>query len=237
MCAEHVMRVAVGAVEQGGELGRVAGGAGRGHSTDHGSDGRSQTATYAAGRARYGPAMGTVHETIDDALRRWIAKQHVFFVGTAPLDGGGHVNVSPKGMAGTFAVLDERTCAYLDLTGSGIETVAHVRENGRITLMWAAFDGPPRIVRVQGRGRVLLPGENGWDELAALFEAHRGARSIIVVDADRVSDSCGYSVPKMDFVQDRTRLVEWADNRTDAQLVTYRRTKNATSIDGLPGLG
>ncbi len=185
----------------------------------------------------YRSAMAKVFDSIDETLQRWIAKQHVFFVGTAPLDGDGRVNVSPKGMAGTFAVVDERTCAYLDLTGSGIETVAHVRENGRITLMWCAFDGPPRIVRVQGRGRVVVPGDAGWDELAARFEQHRGARSIIVVDAERVSDSCGYSVPKMDFREDRTRLAEWADNRTDDELVAYRQKKNAVSIDGLPGLG
>jgi hypothetical protein len=180
--------------------------------------------------------MGKVHDAIDAPLRRWIERQHVVFVGTAPLDGAGHVNVSPKGTAGTFAVLDDRRCAYLDLTGSGVETVAHIRENGRITLMWCAFEGPPRIVRVQGRGEVVLPADPEWSGLRSHFAPHRGARAIVVVDAERVSDSCGYSVPLMAWEADRSRLDDWTAKRTDAELATYRRTHNARSIDGLPGL-
>lgn len=178
--------------------------------------------------------MGTVREGIDEALRDWIGRQHVFFVATAPSGDGGHVNLSPKGMDDTFVLLGEGSCAYLDLTGSGAETAAHLRQNGRITLMWCAFDGPPRIVRLHGTGRVVPPNAEEFPSLAAAFGAHRGARAVIVVDIDRVSDSCGYSVPLMDFVAERTRLEEWADNRTDAELAEYRAARNALSIDGLP---
>lgn len=180
--------------------------------------------------------MGKVHERITDAVADWIGRQHLFFVGTAALSADATVNVSPKGMADTFTVLDDSTVAYLDLTGSGIETVAHLRENGRITLMWCAFEGPSRIVRIHGRGRVVTPDDAGWDDLLEHFVAHRGQRAIIVVDADRVSDSCGYSVPKMDFVEERSRLDDWASSRTEEDLATYREQKNSTSIDGIPGL-
>ena len=180
--------------------------------------------------------MGKVHEQIDDPLRGWIEAQHVFFVATAAASVEGTVNLSPKGMTGTLAVLGPTSVAYLDLTGSGIETVAHLRENGRITLMWCAFDGPPRIVRVHGTGSVVVPGDERWDELAAHFGSHRGQRAVIVVDAERVSDSCGYSVPLMEFTEDRTRLEKWADKRSDDEMAAYRAERNATSIDGLPGL-
>ncbi|MET0579783.1 MAG: pyridoxamine 5'-phosphate oxidase family protein, partial [Ilumatobacteraceae bacterium] len=158
--------------------------------------------------------------------------QHVFFVATAPLDADGHVNVSPKGY-GTLRVVDERTVAYLDLTGSGVETVAHVRENGRITLMWCAFDGPPRIVRVTGSGDVR---EVDDERCAGWFEPIAGQRAIIVVDVDRVADSCGYSVPLMEYVGERSRLVDWAESKSPAAIEAYRADKNVVSIDGLPGL-
>lgn len=177
--------------------------------------------------------MGNVRDGIDQPLRDWIGAQHVFFVATAPSGDDGRVNVSPKGMVDTFAFVGDAGCAYLDLTGSGAETVAHLRQNGRITLMWAAFDGPARIVRFHGRGRVVLPVDAEWPALSAAFGEHRGARSIIVVDVERVSDSCGYAVPRMDFVEERSRLDEWAGNRSDAELVEYRAKKNAVSIDGL----
>lgn len=180
--------------------------------------------------------MGTQYEELSEAMVTWIERQPMFFVATSPLADDGHVNVSPKGMAGTLQILDSTTVAYLDLTGSGIETVAHLRENGRITLMWCAFEGPARIVRVQGRGEAVLPSDATWDDLVTRFAPSRGARAIIVVHADRVSDSCGYSVPLMDFQADRTRLTDWTDNRTDEELLEYRATKNAASIDGLPGL-
>ena len=180
--------------------------------------------------------MGRVHDHLDDALADWIGRQHVCFVATAPSGDEGHVNVSPKGMDGTVRVLPDGRCAYLDLTGSGIETVAHLRQNGRITLMWCAFEGPPRIVRVHGRGRVVLPGDAEYAALAAGFTAEPGARAVVVVEPDRISDSCGYSVPLMEFRADRTRLRDWAGARTDEELGAYRAEKNASSIDGLPGI-
>lgn len=180
--------------------------------------------------------MGKVHEQIDDAVRTWIERQHVFFVATAATSEEATVNVSPKGMSGSFVVLDERRCAYLDLTGSGIETVAHVRQNGRITLMWCAFEGPPRIVRVHGRGEVVTPEDPRWDELSGRFEPYHGRRAVVIVTADRISDSCGYSVPLMSYTADRDRLTTWADSRTDEELTAYRTSKNTRSIDGLPGL-
>lgn len=180
--------------------------------------------------------MGAVHEEIDPTLATWIAAQHVMFVATAPSDPDATVNLSPKGTAGTVAVLDGHTVAYLDLTGSGIETVAHLRDNGRITLMWCSFEGPPRIVRVHGRGRVVSDDDPTYAALAARFVDHRGARAIIVVEAQRISDSCGYSVPKLDFVGERDVLDRWTDRRSDDELSAYRSTRNAESIDGLPGL-
>ena len=179
--------------------------------------------------------MGSVLAEIDESLTHWLVAQPVFFVGTAPLAADGHVNVSPKGLAGSFAVLDEHTVAYLDLTGSGIETVAHLRENGRIVLMFCAFAGRPRIVRLHGRGRVVLPGDEAFTDLAAYFPEHLGTRSVIVVDVARVSDSCGYGVPTMTFEADRPVLpLDHAKRGADG-LARYRAEKNGRSIDGLPG--
>jgi hypothetical protein len=176
--------------------------------------------------------MASVHPSITPPVAAWIGQQQMFFVATAPLAADGHVNVSPKGLD-TLRILDAMTVAYLDLTGSGIETVAHVRENERITLMWCAFDGPPRIVRVHGRGQVV-----GVDDprVAGCFDAIPGARAVVIVHAERISDSCGYSVPRYTFEGHRSKLVEWADHRGPEGLVAYRAEKNATSIDGLPGL-
>lgn len=163
-------------------------------------------------------------------------RQPVFFVGTAPLGADGHVNVSPKGMAGTFAVLGPRRVAYRDYSGSGAETVAHLRENGRIVIMCCAFAGPPKIVRLHGIGRVILPGDASFDELRGSFGKDRthGQRSIIVVEVERVADSCGYSVPRLDFVGDRDVLDRVQLHRPTAHYETYWQTKNAASIDGLP---
>jgi hypothetical protein len=176
--------------------------------------------------------MGAVHESITPALADWIARQPIVFVATAPLAADGRINVSPKGLD-LVRVLDERTVGYVDLTGSGIETAAHLRENGRITLMWCAFEGPPRIVRVHGRGEHVPLGDPRW---AGRFPEERGARGLVIVHADRISDSCGYSVPRLDLVGPRTRLAEWTAAKTDDELAEYRATRNATSIDGLPGL-
>ncbi|WP_052667486.1 pyridoxamine 5'-phosphate oxidase family protein [Nitriliruptor alkaliphilus] len=182
--------------------------------------------------------MGAVYDRIDDDLRAWLARQPVLFVGSAPLDGDGHVNVSPKGMAGTFTVLDDHRVAYLDYTGSGTETIAHVRENGRLVLMWCAFEGPPRIVRIHGRGRVVLPGDGEFAELRGRFSKERthGQRSIIVLEATRISDSCGFSVPEMTLVGDRDVLDRSHLRRDEAYFARYHRERNAVSLDGLPGL-
>src|SRR3954451_22651592 len=189
--------------------------------------------------------MGRVYERIDDHLRDWIARQPLFFVGTAPLSGDGHVNVSPKGPIGTLRVLDEATVAYLDVVGSGAETIAHVRENGRVVVMLCAFDGPPRILRLHGRGEVVLPGEPSWDELLERCafeepEAPEARRAIVVVDVTRIADSCGYGVPLMAFQGTRPHQDAWAAKKLrtggpDA-LEAYQREKNAVSVDGLPAV-
>lgn len=152
--------------------------------------------------------MGTVHDGIDARLAIWLQAQHVYFVATAPLAVDGRVNVSPKGMAGTFRVLDPHRVAYLDYHGSGVETIAHLRENGRITLMLAAVEGRPRIVRLYGLGRAVLVDHPEFAALRREFAKERtvAQRSVIVVDVQRVADSCGYAVPLMDFVADRTVL-------------------------------
>jgi hypothetical protein len=189
--------------------------------------------------------MGKVYEGIDEKLERWISKQLMFFVGTAP-DGGGHVNVSPKAPIESFRVLDPHTVAYLDLIGSGIETVAHTRENGRICIMFCAFDGPPKIVRLHGRADVLVPGSPDFDALVPLFDraaipgAEPVTRSLVRVAVERVSDSCGFDVPVMDYRGRRPQREAWVQNKLDrggvGALEQYLATHNAESIDGLPGL-
>ena len=179
--------------------------------------------------------MGKVHEGISAELEAFLERQPMFFVATAPLASDGHVNVSPKGFDGTFVVLDEHRVAFLDLTGSGVETIAHVRENGRITIMFCAFEGPPRIVRLSGTANVVTCDDAGFAELAAHFTPLPGARAVVIVELDRVADSCGYGVPHMAFVGQRDRLLTWAQSRGDARLRDYRAERNTTSVDGLPG--
>jgi hypothetical protein len=179
--------------------------------------------------------MARTFDGIDDRLAAWIAEQPMFFVATAPLAATGHVNVSPKGLAGTFVVLGSRSVAWLDLTGSGIETVAHVRENGRVVVMFSAFSGPPRIVRLHGLGSVLVPGDDGFDVLADRFPPLPGVRSIIAVDVERVSDSCGFGVPLMSLDAERADLTKWAQRKGPEGIAEYQRTRNAVSIDGLAG--
>ncbi|XAL99697.1 pyridoxamine 5'-phosphate oxidase family protein [Phycisphaeraceae bacterium D3-23] len=174
--------------------------------------------------------------TITDRDRAFISKQRMFFVATAPLAGDGLVNVSPKGLDGTFAVIDDTTVGYLDLTGSGIETVAHLRENGRIVLMFNAFEGPPNILRIQGKGEAVEPGDAGYAELAAHFPDMPGVRSIIKVTAQRVSDTCGFGVPFYEYKGQRDTLTDWAAKKGADGIATYQRAKNAQSLDGLPGL-
>jgi hypothetical protein len=180
--------------------------------------------------------VSKVHDSITPKLRSWIEAQHVFFVATAPLAGDGHINVSPRGTPGTFAVIDDHTVGWLDLTGSGAETIAHLRENGRIVVMFCGFDGPPQIVRLHGLGRVVLPETDEWDRLAAHFATKLGARAVVVVDVTRVSDSCGYAVPLYEFVGDRDLLDRWAEHRGEDKLAESQATRNAESIDGLPAL-
>jgi hypothetical protein len=182
--------------------------------------------------------MSKVHPAIDQRMAAFLMAQPVFFVATAPLSSDGHVNLSPKGMAGTFAVLGPLQVAYLDYTGSGAETIAHLRENGRIVVMFCAFDGPPNIVRLHGRGRVVLAGDPEFSDLRRRFPKQRelGQRSVVVVDVERVSDSCGFAVPLMDLREDRDLLDRHADSRDEDYFDTSSRTRNATSIDGLDAL-
>ncbi|MEP7764123.1 pyridoxamine 5'-phosphate oxidase family protein [Sanguibacter sp. 25GB23B1] len=179
--------------------------------------------------------MTAVFDSIDPDLARWIGAQHMFFVATAPTSPGGHVNVSPRGLD-SFSVLGPLRVGWVDVTGSGIETIAHLQENGRVCLMFCSFDARPRIVRLHGRGRVVAPGTPEFDEVAALHPAHTGARAVVVVDVTRVSDACGWGVPIMDLVGERDVLETWATKKGDDGLAAYQALKNARSIDGLPGL-
>jgi hypothetical protein len=179
--------------------------------------------------------MGSVHDEISPALQRWIEEQHMFFVATAPLAGDGFINCSPKGLD-SFRILGPRDVAYLDLTGSGIETIAHLRDNGRIVFMFCAFDGPPRIVRLHGTATVALVGTPEFDSLLPFFPQHLGARAVVRASVTRVSDSCGYAVPVYEFKQDRDTLTRWAERQGADGLVRYRMEKNARSINALPGI-
>lgn len=178
--------------------------------------------------------MGKLHDSIDDRLRAFIERQHLFFVATAPTDPDGHVNVSPKGIGGTFLVVDHHTVAYLDITASGAETIAHLRDNGRITLMFCALDGAPNVVRLHGVGRVVTLYDEEYDAWAARFAPVAGARAVVVVDVQRVSDSCGYGVPLYEWVGERDLLPPHMERKGPEGRAAYRRQKNRTSIDGLP---
>jgi hypothetical protein len=177
--------------------------------------------------------MGKVVEEITDELRTFIQAQPLFFVATAPLAVEGHVNLSPKGLD-CLRVLEPHRVAYLDLTGSGNETSAHLAQNGRITLMFCAFQGPPRILRLYGRGATVLPADDAWNDLRPRFPDYPGVRQIITVDVRRVQTSCGFAVPRMEVVGDRDTLGRWALNKGEGGLADYRQQKNARSIDGLP---
>jgi hypothetical protein len=179
--------------------------------------------------------MAATLDEITPELREWIAAQHIFFVATAPLASDGHVNLSPKGLD-TFRVLGPRRVAYLDLTGSGVETIAHLRENGRITLMLTAFTGPPRILRLQGQGEAHVVGTPGFAALAPSLPSREGTRAIITIEVTRIATSCGFSVPRYEFVAERDQLDRWAANKGPEGVIAYRQEKNARSIDGLPAL-
>lgn len=177
--------------------------------------------------------MAKVLEHITDELAEFIRAQPMFFVASAPLAVAGHVNVSPKGFD-CLRILSPLSVAYLDVTASGNETSAHVAENGRITLMFCAFEGLPRIVRLYGTGRTVLPNTTEWHDLIKLFPPLPGARQIIVADIHRVQTSCGNGVPLMDFVAQRPTQLRWAEDLGEERLHAYRQLKNTHSIDGLP---
>lgn len=180
--------------------------------------------------------MGSFSDAIPSEIAAWIEQQRMFFVATAPLDGSGHVNVSPKGLD-TFVLNGPNQAAYLDLTGSGAETIAHLRENGRITFMFCAFEGNPEIVRLYGRGRVVFPQDDEFVRLVGRFPPRPGIRSVIVADIDKVGSSCGFGVPLMEFSGERDRLDSWAVAKGETNLPGYWASKNARSIDGLPAVG
>ena len=177
--------------------------------------------------------MGKVFDGIDDKLAAWIGRQRMFFVGTAPSGDAGHVNVSPKGPIESLRILDPHTVAYLDVIGSGAETIAHLRENGRIVVMLCSFDGPPRILRLHGRGEVLPP-----DAVDFAVEPPAGTeRAVIRVAVERIADSCGYGVPVMEYVGTRPQYAAWAERKQRAGgLDEYVAQHNARSIDGLPAV-
>jgi hypothetical protein len=185
--------------------------------------------------------MAHVYEGIDAGLAGWIERQPVFFVATAPLAADGLVNLSPKGTIGTFRVLDEHTFAYLDMLGSGVETLAHLRENGRVCVMLCSFDGKPNIVRLHGTGRAVLVDDPAVEPLLDRFGGAARARlpylrGVVVVDVTRVSDSCGYAVPKMALVEERETLDKVLGSRDDEFIARYKVERNAASLDGLPAL-
>jgi hypothetical protein len=180
--------------------------------------------------------MGRIYEAITPELAEWVGKQPLFFVGTAPIAPGGHVNVSPKGLD-TLRILGPQRVAYIDLMGSGAETIAHVRENGRIVLMFCALTGAPKIVRLHGAGTVVTPASGDWAALYAHFPAYMGARAIIDVKITRVSSSCGNGVPTFSNPEQRSALQQWAETKGPEALSAYRSRNNAVSIVGLAGFG
>ncbi|GIX30569.1 MAG: pyridoxamine 5'-phosphate oxidase [Porticoccaceae bacterium] len=179
--------------------------------------------------------MGQTYAGIDAALAAWIERQKLFFVATAPLAADGRVNLSPKG-GDSLRILAPDRVVWRDLTGSGVETIAHLRENGRITMMFCAFEGPPRILRLYGRGEVVLPGDDDHPALAAHFPDDPGHRAFIRVWLTRIADSCGYGVPRFSYLGEREALARWAADQGPEGLARYRREHNRTSIDGLPAL-
>lgn len=177
--------------------------------------------------------MGKISAAIQPAHRDFIERQHLFFVATAPLSADGRINLSPKGMD-TFRILSENRVAYLDFIGSGNETSAHTLENGRITFMFCAFDGPPNILRLYGKGRAVLPGSADWAGVAPLFSSFPNVRQIILADIDMVQTSCGYGVPFYKYIGERRTMYDWADKKGPDGLRQYIQEKNLTSLDGLP---
>lgn len=203
-----------------------------GHSDEiHGSGHK----LFAPGRAEPHPyLMGKQYAQIDPPHREFIERQHIFFTATATADS--RINVSPKGL-NALRVLDEKTVAYLDLTGSGSEAAAHLRADGRLTLMFCAFEGRPQILRLYGHGRTFLRGTDEYDRLlASAFDGNEppGSRQIVILDVELVQTSCGFGVPLFDYAGERSALLDWANGKGEEGLKTYRQEKNSRSIDGLP---
>ncbi|MFX3633259.1 MAG: pyridoxamine 5'-phosphate oxidase family protein [Candidatus Pristimantibacillus sp.] len=177
--------------------------------------------------------MGKQFASLLPEHEQFIARQHIFFVGSAPLSQEGHVNISPKGHD-ALRILSPNRAAYLDMTGSGNETSAHILENGRITIMFCAFDGSPNIMRLYGTGSVILPESSEWEQLYPLFSPLPGARQIVMINIDIVKTSCGYAVPFMSYTSERETLKRWAVQKGEDGLKEYVQQKNTVSIDGLP---
>jgi hypothetical protein len=179
--------------------------------------------------------MGKIYATINNKLASWLSDQKIFFVATAPLSPSGHINCSPKDGA-SFRILNEQTVAYLDLIGSGVETIAHLKENGRIVLMFCAMEGPPKIVRLHGHGEAIEPKHPDYESLRAAFQDLPGLRAFIQIRLTRISDSCGFGVPVYEFRGERSQLKKWVKRKGEPSLAAYRQEKNSRSIDGLPGV-
>jgi len=179
--------------------------------------------------------LGKVYDEINEAVRQFIAAQKMYFVASAPLGADGHVNLSPKGLD-TFRVLSPTRVGYADYTGSGVETIAHLRENGRMTIMFCAFEGRPNILRLYGRGRAIEPSDAEFAGLVDQFRPAAPLRAIVVMDVTRIMDSCGFGVPLYEFKGERDQLTEWAIKKNEDGLREYQQLKNARSLDGLPGL-
>jgi hypothetical protein len=179
--------------------------------------------------------MGKTYESLSADQQEWIKYQKIFFVGTAPLAADGHVNISPKGLD-SFRVLSPLHVAYQDLTGSGVETISHLQENRRIVIMFCAFEGPPKILRLYGEGEVILPGQDRFDLFSEKTPFHPGTRAFISIQITRIQDSCGYGVPLYDFRSERDVLTKWTLAKGDDGLEEYHKLKNSSSIDGLKGL-
>ncbi|MCU0427611.1 MAG: pyridoxamine 5'-phosphate oxidase family protein [Candidatus Kapabacteria bacterium] len=179
--------------------------------------------------------MGKVYSSIEPPLQEWIRQQHLFFVATAPLSGSGHINCSPKDAA-SFRVMDEHTVAYQDQTGSGVETIAHLKENGRIVVMFCSFEKVPKILRLYGKGEVVLPENPEFMSLKKAFPKRSGTRSIIKIHVERIADACGYGVPLYDYIGERDVLEKWAFQKGEEGVAEYRAQNNVVSIDGLEGM-
>ena len=177
--------------------------------------------------------MGKENEFITDEHREYIEQQKMFFVCTAPLSGNGHINLSPKGFD-CFRVLSPTKVGYLDIIGSGNETSAHLLENGRITFMFCSFDGPPKILRLYGKGYTVLPGDDEWNELSKEFTILPATRQLIIADIYKVKKSCGFGVPLYNYEGERDHAFKWAENKGEEGLKEYKKEKNIVSMDGLP---